>query len=301
MPMQLPRHDRYEHSAIGKRADYSWPEGKRLAFYVAISIEYWAFGAGIGDDISTPGAPQTQRNFGWRDYGQRVGLWRLLKMLDELGIPASLAVNGAIYRYRPELVARLNERGDEIIAHGRTSSETQHDMWEYDDARIIRDVTKAITAAHGKPPSGWLGPGFGETRSTLDSLKDAGYSYVLDWPADDQPFWLRARGGPILSVPYPLELNDATAILHRRHGAREFADMAVNQFDVMIEQSEKEPLVFALGLHAYLAGQPFRLHALRKALQHCLAHPHFDRVWLTRPGEIARHCAALPPGTVPQA
>ena len=300
-PMRLPAHDRYPFSAIGSRPDYSWPGGKRLAFYVALSVEHFAFGAGIGDDISTPGAAQTQRNFGWRDYAQRVGLWRLLRMFDELELPLAHAVNSVLYRYRPELVSRLHARGDEIIAHGRTSSETQSDMWEDDDAHLIREVTAAIAAHGGTAPCGWLGPGFGETRSTLDSLQEAGYLYVLDWPADDQPMWMRTRSGPILSVPYPLELNDVTAILHRRHSAREFGDMIVNQFEVMIEQCEKQPLVFALGLHAYVAGQPFRLHALRKALRHCLSHRHMDRVWLTRPGEIARHCRSLPQGIVPQA
>ena len=82
--MKLPEHHRYPYSAIGRRADYSWPGGKRLAFYIAVSVEHFAFGAGLGDDISTLGAPQTQRNFGWRDYGQRVGLWNLVKTLDEL-------------------------------------------------------------------------------------------------------------------------------------------------------------------------------------------------------------------------
>jgi peptidoglycan/xylan/chitin deacetylase (PgdA/CDA1 family) len=298
--MQLPHHNRYAFSAIDSRPDYSWPGGKRLAFYVAISIEHFAFGAGIGEDISTPGAPQTQRNFGWRDYGQRVGLWRLIAMIDELKIPLAHAVNGLLYRYRPELVARLHEREDEIIAHGRTSAEVQNDMWEHDERHLIREVTRAIADRAGKAPLGWLGPGFGETRTTVDLLKEAGYEYVLDWPADDQPLWLRTRAGPILSVPYPLELNDVTAILHRRHAAREFADMIVNQFEVMIAQCDREPLVFALGLHAYVAGQPFRLQALRKALRHCLSHRDVNRVWLTRPGEIARYCIDLPEGTLPK-
>jgi hypothetical protein len=299
--MQLPAHDRYLFSVIDRRPDYSWPNGKRLAFYVALSVEHFAFGAGVADDISTLGAPQTQRNYGWRDYGQRVGLWRLLKLFDDLKLPVAHAVNGALYRYRPELVARLHERSDEIIAHGRTSSEVQNDMWEHDEAHLIHEVTREIASRDGKPPSGWLGPSFGETRSTIDLLKEEGYEYVLDWPADDQPFWLRTRAGPILSVPYPVEINDVTAILHRRRSAREFADMIVNQFEVMIEQSERQPLVFALGLHAYVFGQPFRLHVLRDALHHCLSHRHIGRVWFTRPRDIARYCAALPEGLVPRA
>lgn len=292
--MQLPVHNRYAFSPIGKRSDYSWPGGKRLAFYVAISVEHFAFGMGMGEDISTLGAPQTQRNYGWRDYGQRVGLWNILKMFDELRLPLAHAVNGLVYRERRELVSRLHARGDEIIGHGRTSAELQNDMWEHDETCLIREVTDAIINVAGAPPAGWLGPGFGESRVTVDLLKEAGYDYVLDWPADDQPFWINTRGGPLLSVPYPLELNDVTALLHRRHSAREFADMIVNQFDVMLGQCENEPLVFALGLHAYVAGQPFRLRAIRNALRHCLGHRQIDRVWFTRPGEIARHFMSTP-------
>ncbi len=286
--MQLPGHNRYDFSRIDARPDFSWPNGKRLAFYVAISVEHFAWGAGVGEDISTLGAPQTQRNFGWRDYGQRVGLWRLIRLFDELKIPLAFAVNKAVFDHRPEIAARLRERGDEIIGHGRTSSEVQNDMWEDDERHVVGEATRAIEHGVGRRPTGWLGPAFGETRATPDLLKEAGYDYVLDWPADDQPFWLTTRAGPLLSVPYPLELNDVTAILHRRHSAREFADMIVNQFDVMIEQCEKAPLVFSLGLHPYIVGQPFRLQSLRKALQHCVGHRHFGRVWLTRPADIAR-------------
>ncbi len=299
--MKLPEHDRYPFVPIGRRANYDWPGGKRLAFYVAISSEQFAFGGGLGEDISTPGAPQTQRNYGWRDYGQRVGLWNLIETFAELKIPLAHAVNGLLCMERPQLIERLTQNGDEIIAHGRTSSETQSGMWEHDEAHLIGEVTAAITKRTGTAPAGWLGPGFGESRATVDLLKEAGYTYVLDWPADDQPFWMKTRAGPLLSVPYPLELNDVTSLLHRRHGAREFEAMIVNQFEVMLAQSAQAPLVFALGLHAYVAGQPFRLRALRRALQHCLAHKDADRVWFTRPGEIARHCSGLASGVVPGA
>ena len=299
--MKLPEHNRYPFVPIGRRAQYEWPGGKRLAFYIAISSEQFAFGAGLGDDISTLGAPQTQRNYGWRDYGQRVGLWNLIKTLKALGLPLAHAVNGLLYSERRELVERLSSDGDEIIAHGRTSAEVQNDMWEHDEAHLIHEATAAIKAQTGTAPAGWLGPGFGESRVTPDLLKEAGYSYVLDWPADDQPFWVKTRAGPLLSVPYPLELNDVTSLLHRRHSAREFEAMIVNQFEVMLEQSKHEPLVFALGLHAYVAGQPFRLRALRRALTRCLAHKDVSQVWFTRPGDIARYCTQLPAGIVPAA
>lgn len=297
--MKLPAHDRYDYSILDRRPDYSWPGGKRLAFYVAVGVEHFAFWSGIGEDISNPHAPQTQRNFGWRDYGQRVGLWRLGAMLDELDLPVAHCVNEMTYHYRPDLVARLPGRGGEIVAHGRTASERLAGMWEEDEQHLIRAATETVRRQHGAAPLGWLSPGLIETRATPDLLKEAGYLYVLDWPADDQPFWMRTRSGPLLSVPYPLELNDVTALLHRHHSAREFADMVVNQFDQMLLQCESRSLVYALALHPYVCGQPFRLHALRKALTHCVRHAQADRVWFTTPGAIARHCAGLPAGIVP--
>ncbi|HEX6442418.1 MAG TPA: polysaccharide deacetylase, partial [Stellaceae bacterium] len=118
-----------------------------------------------------------------------------------------------------------------------------------------------------------------------------------DWALDDQPVWLRTRSGPILSVPYPIELNDLPAMLFRHHTGRQFAEMIIDQFDEMLEQSRKYPLVFAVALHPFIIGQPFRLRALRGALRHIMAHR--DDIWLTTPGEIARYCESLPNGTVP--
>jgi hypothetical protein len=144
-----------------------------------------------------------------------------------------------------------------------------------------------------------MGPAAAESNVTIDLLKEAGYRYVMDWPADDQPFWLKTRAGPILSVPYPAELNDSASIIHRENTAREFADMIVDQFDEMVEQCAAQPLVMTLSLHPFVVGQPFRLPALRKALKHCVEHGKRDRVWWTTPGQVADHCYALPPGTIP--
>jgi len=119
----------------------------------------------------------------------------------------------------------------------------------------------------------------------------------MDWPADDQPFWMRTRSGPILSVPYPLEINDSPALIFRQHSAREFADMMVDQFDEMLGGSAKRPLVYGVSLHPFIIGQPFRLHALRAALDHIVKRR--DELWITTPGEIAKYCATLPKGTIP--
>jgi allantoinase len=144
-----------------------------------------------------------------------------------------------------------------------------------------------------------MGSGAYETPHTPDLLKELGYKYLMDWPMDDQPVWLRTRAGPLLSVPYPIELNDAQVIIHRRQDASDFCDMIVDQFEEMLEQSERHPLVMNISVHTYVFGQPYRLRRLRAALQHCRQHAGQERAWWTRPRDVADFCYRLPPGTIP--
>ena len=295
----LPKQDRYDYIPLHERKDYSWPGQKRLAFVVTTNIECFAFGAGMGHDPAKTGEPQTHRNYSWRDYGNRIGIWRFFDLFDELKIPAAHNVNSLLYDYAPQVMDAVRKRGDEIVAHGRTNAENLRGLWEADEERIIGEVVAAFVKHEGKAPMGWMGPGAYETSHTPDLLKEAGFKYLMDWPMDDQPVWLRTRSGPILSVPYPIELNDSQVITHRKQDGREFCDMIVDQFDEMIEQCVAHPLVMNVSVHPNIFGQPFRLRNLRLALRHCMEHPHRERVWLARPGEVANHCLSLPPGTVP--
>ncbi len=295
--MKLPAHRRYDYVPIHKRPRYDWPEGKRLAVVFNNNIEHFAFGAGLGSNSTGAAAAQSHRNYAWRDYGNRVGLWHYLDLLDEFGLPGAHNVNSAALEYCRDIVERLNGRGDEYVGHGRTNSERQDVLWEEDEARLIAECTEIVTRLSGRRPEGWLGPYIAQSGVTLDLLKEAGYRYVMDWAMDDQPVWMRTRSGPILSVPYPLELNNSPSLVYRRHSGRQFAEMIVDQFDEMLLQSRKYPLVFAVSVHPFIIGQPFRLHAFRGAVRHILEHR--DELWITTPGEIARHCAALPNGTLP--
>lgn len=295
----LPRHDRYDYIPLHERKDYSWPGQKRLAFVVTTNIECFAFGAGMGHDPAKTGEPQTHRNYSWRDYGNRIGIWRFFDLFDELKIPVAHNVNSLLYDYAPQVMDAVRKRGDEIVAHGRTNAENLRGLWEADEERIIGEVVATFVKHEGKAPMGWMGPGAYETTHTPDLLKEAGFKYLMDWPMDDQPVWLRTRSGPILSVPYPIELNDSQVITHRKQDGREFCDMIVDQFDEMIDQCVAHPLVMNVSVHPNIFGQPFRLRNLRLALRHCMEHPHRERVWLARPGEVASHCLSLPPGTVP--
>jgi len=295
----IPGHTRYDHSSIESRKTYAWPGGKTLAFYIALNVEHFAFLTGRGMDPTHRGGPPTTRNFAWRDYGNRIGIWRLFQLFDELKLPASILLNSEVARLYPDIVKRIRDRGDDILGHGRTNAETLAGHWELDEKRMIDDVTSTIEKYCGVRPTGWMGPGAAESKVTPDLLKEAGYTHLLDWPVDDQPMWMRTRAGDILSVPYPLELNDAGAVINRDHTGREFADMLVDQFETLLEQSERgEPLVYCISLHGFIIGQPFRFGPFKKALLHCVNHPKKDRVWFTRAGEIADFCFRQPKGVI---
>src|ERR1043166_9114708 len=254
----IPTHRRYEYSVIKERPDYTWPEGKRLAFYAVTNIEFFAFGAGdVALDAAVIDAPPTQRNYAWRDYGNRVGIWRLFDLFDQLKLPAAHNVNSLLYQFHPQIFGPIRARGDEIIGHGRTNSELVKGKWEDDERHIIREATETITRNEGNAPQGWLNGSGAQTAVTVDLLKDAGYIYMMDWPCDDQPIWIRTRSGPILSVPYSFEVNDTIIAIRRQHSGREFADMLVDQFDEMLEQCIDQPLVCSVPLHPFVAGQPF--------------------------------------------
>jgi peptidoglycan/xylan/chitin deacetylase (PgdA/CDA1 family) len=295
--MELRHHNRYDYSALPERPVYQWPGGKSLALCICNNLEIFSYREGLGSDSAVMGAPQTHRNYAWRDYGNRVGQWYLFDMLDELGLPASHNSNSRVLRDYPQILARIKERGDEIVGHGRTNSERQDSYDEAGEARLIAEATEEITELWGRQPKGWMGPYFAQSEVTLDLLKEAGYEFMLDWPADDQPFWMRTRSGPILSVPYSVEINDSPTLVFRQESMASYERMIIDQFDEMLHQSAKRPLVCTIILHSFIVGHPYRVRALRRALEHVLTRR--DDIWLTTVGGVSDHIRSLPPGTVP--
>ncbi len=295
--MELRKHGRYAFSALPDRPLYEWPEGKRLAMCVCNNIEIFSFREGLGSDSATLNAPQTHRNFAWRDYGNRVGMWYLFDLLEELGLPASHNANSFVLREHPEILARILQRNDEIIGHGRSNGERQDVLSPEDERKLIQDATNEIERLSGRKPKGWMGPYFAQSEVTLDLLEEAGYEFMLDWPVDDQPIWMKTRNGRILSVPYSVELNDSPSMAFRQESMMSFERMIVDQFDEMLEQSRKYPLVFTVILHPFIIGHPYRLRALRRALDHVLNHR--EELWVTTVGGVNDHIRQLPEGTLP--
>ncbi|WP_306142831.1 polysaccharide deacetylase family protein [Roseibium sp. MMSF_3412] len=286
--MKINRHGRYAFSAIHDRADYDWPDGKRLAVYLGMNLEVFSFGEGLGAELA-PGGPQPDiLNFAWRDYGNRVGAPRMLALFDRLGLPCTALVNSHIYTEAPGLAEAFAARGDEIAGHGRTNAERQGLLSESEERTLIEQSTAVLSARHGRKPKGWLGPWISQSHVTPDLLQETGYEYLLDWCHDDQPIWMTTRSGRILSIPYPQELNDIPQIVGRKREGNEFADMIIDAFDVMLEEAKTRPLVMGIALHGYLMGHPHRIKHLERALTYMKANAG-DIVWWTTAGAISDH------------
>ncbi len=170
----LPTHGRYDYSNITKRPDYTWPGGHRLAVFVALNIEAFGFGVGKGAAIAPPEQAQSHSVFSWRDYGNRVGIWRLFELLDDLGIPAEAQMNTEIYEMAPDIPERLRARGDEILGHGVTNSDEQGHLPEAEERALIERVTSTIASHEGARPVGWMSPWLSNSPVTMDLLQEAG-------------------------------------------------------------------------------------------------------------------------------
>ena len=295
----LKTHGRYDYSSLPNRAQYEWPNGTKLAVYVAMNIEAFSYGEGKGAAIAPPEQAMSHSIYSWRDYGNRVGFWRLMDMFDDLQIPVQHQLNTAIYDECPDIPERIRSRNDEFLGHGYTNSEEQGGLSEQKEKDLITECTATITKHEGKAPTGWMSPWLSNSETTMDLLQEAGYRYVMDWTMDDQPIWIKTRGGKILSMPYPVEANDNRGIVWYRYTSSEFTDMLIDNFDEMLEQTQRDghPLVCPISLHPFVVGRPYRIRQLRRALEHILKYK--DRIWLTRPGDICQHIENLPEGTVP--
>ena len=286
----LKSHGRYSYSAITRRRDYRWPGRKRLAVYIGFNVEHFDFGAGLGAALGPKSPEPDVLNYSWRDYGNRVGVWRCLELFDSLKLPVGALINTALYDYCPEVVEALVKRGDELIGHGHTNSERQGDLNEAQEKELLLYCRKTIQKHSKVTPLGWLSPWISESAVTPDLLQETGYKYTLNWCHDDQPVEMKTRAGKLWSIPYPQELNDIPMIVARQMDGRDFADMIVDNFDEMLRQSKVQPLVMGIALHPYLVGQPYRLKHLRRALQHVVKAKN---AWLTTPGKILQ--AVAPP------
>jgi peptidoglycan/xylan/chitin deacetylase (PgdA/CDA1 family) len=261
--------ERIAYSPVKDRSRLALPGGARLVVWVIINVEEWNPRETMPRTVLTPpggGSPMPDiPNWAWHEYGNRVGFWRFLEVLDRLKIRAALAINGsAIQAYQPIARAAL-EREWEFIGHGFG----QKNMQKVPDERAdIAKTTAIIREFTGRRPRGWLGPGLTETWDTPDILAEEGYEYVCDWVLDDQPVVLKTRSGTLVSVPYTQECNDVAMMLIQHHNGAEYRDRAINQFEQLYADAQESARIMALVAHPYIMGVPHRLRYFREALEH---------------------------------
>jgi allantoinase len=276
------KNPRYDYSPIISREKIAWPDNGRIALWVAPNIEYFHFdmpirGSGSNHKPDVPG-------YTLRDYGSRVGVFRIMSVLDKFGIRASVLLNAEVCEHHPEIIAEGNKRNWEWLGHGLTNSVSMLDYSADEERGIIHKVKETITASTGKEPKGWLGPGLGETFDTPDHLAAEGFEYVCDWGNDEQPTPMRVRTGRMVVVPYELGVNDIRVFNRENHTAEQYYRMVCDHFDTLYRDSVSGGRVLCLPLHPFVIGLPFRISYLEKALDYICSH---DGVWRTTSGEIA--------------
>jgi allantoinase len=275
----------YDYSPIVEREPIHWPNDARVAFYVGLNIEHFFLDRPSTSLFeATASLVPDALNYGWRDYGARVGIWRLIDNLDRHGIRASVLLNSDVVERYPQIIEAGRRRSWAWLAHGKTNSTLHTNMPPDEERSILADIVGTIEKATGQRPHGWMGPGLTETFQTPALLAELGLSYVLDWTNDDQPYRLNVPG--MLSVPYTVELNDLGVFMAKGFTGPDFLQMFKDHFDQLYSDSSVSGRVMALALHPFVIGQPSRHKYLDLALEYVANHPG---VWLTTSDAIAEH------------
>jgi peptidoglycan/xylan/chitin deacetylase (PgdA/CDA1 family) len=280
----------YDYTPITAREPIHWPGGARVAFYVGLNVEHFYVdrpSTSIWE--GTSGLVPDPLNYGWRDYGPRVAIWRLMNSLDRHGIRASVLLNSDVPARYPQIIEAGRARDWAWLAHGTSNSRLHTDLDAAEERAVLTEIVEVIERATGQRPRGWLGPGLTETFHTPALLAELGLRYVLDWTNDDQPYALNVPG--MLSVPYSVELNDLNMFMSRGLTGPEARQMIIDQFDQLYADAADSGRVMALALHPFVAGQPFRHRYIDEALAYIAGH---QGAWLTTSDEIAEHYYASP-------
>lgn len=214
--------------AIVARPRLRLPDGKRLAVWIGLNVEHDAYGQpALSLAEFTAHLVPDPLNHGWRDYGPRVGVWRLMELLDRYGIRASGIINTDVFKHYPEIVAAGRERAWAWVGHGQSNSRWHAGMEREEERRLLGEIVSAFVAATGARPRGWLGPALTSTANTVDLLAELGFDYTLDWANDDQPYDMKPCSGHLISVPYSSEVNDIPAFLLHHHTGEQFAQSVI--------------------------------------------------------------------------
>jgi allantoinase len=281
----------FPYSPIIRRPRLAWPDGARVALWIIPNIEFFSLEEKVPASAGgTGGKLPDVPSWAVRDYGNRIGVFRLMEVLDRYGIRGTVALNSNLCARHPEIIEEGQRRHWEWMGHNETNTRRLNEVPPEEEPRIIRAACTEIARATGVAPKGWLGSGLQETWATLDLLAENGVEYVCDWVNDDQPYVMALEGGRrIVSVPYSHDINDKPAFERMNLTAPEFADMICRQFDTLYREGAESGRVMAIALHPYITGVPHRIGALDAALAYICRH---EGVWRATGSEICRHFLA---------
>jgi len=271
--MKLPR-ERVPYSAIVDRPPLKLPGGARVAVWTIVNVEEWSIERAMPRTVLSPpyGQPLLPDlpNWAWHEYGMRVGFWRFVAAFEKFKVKATLAINGSVIKSYPRVAEAGLKAGWEFMGHGYLQRPMHH---VEDQRKAIVDTVKAIRDFAGKPPRGWESPGLTETHDTIDWLAEAGIEYVADWVLDDQPVEIATAHGPVVSVPYTVEMNDIAMMALQNHPSEEWLRRGIDHFDRLYAEGEKSARVMAISVHPYITGVPHRIGYLERLYEYILQRP----------------------------
>jgi allantoinase len=270
----------FPYTPINRRPKLTWPGGAHVAVWVIPNIEVFALdermpgGSGNIPDVSV---------WSTRDYGARVGVFRIMDVLSKRGIRASVTLNSEVCDAYPQIMEDAMELDWEFLGHNQSNTRRLIDIPAETEKQVVHDTLDRITQTTGERPRGWLGSGLQETWNTLDYLADEGVDYVCDWINDDQPYLMDVGGRRMVSLPYSTEINDLPAFHRYFQTVDSFEAMMRRQFDTLYREGAESGRVMAICLHPFVIGMPHRIWALESALDYIMGH---DKVWFATGSEI---------------
>lgn len=286
----------YDYVPLPERRPLKWPKGKRVALILTINLETWdlvkdtdrpyyAGGPPILPDV-LPGNTPDFPNYTWREYGQRVGIWRLFDLFDEMKVKPSCTMNAVTAERRRAMVDGALKRGYEMLAHNYEQGELLTDFAK-DPAKerdIIARTLEVYEQTVGRKAKGWLSSSLRGTLNTAGILAEHGLIFYCDLMNDDQPYLIQTKHGPIVSTPYTNEINDFTLLTRRGHTTDEFRDVLIEELDVLYKEGKETGRMMNVGLHPHVSGRAYRIRALREFIRHAKKLPG---VWWPTREELA--------------
>ena len=274
--------DRYDYLPSVGRGELKWPDDARIALWVCPNIEYFHIDKPL-TSATSPHLPDIQ-SYSLRDYGSRIGVFRIMEVLDKHGIRASVLLNSDVCERHPAIIEEGKKRQWEWLGHGITNNLRLNHYPLEEERAVIRKVRDTITASTGAPPKGWLGPGLAETFNTPDHLAAEGFEYICDWACDDQPVPMRVRSGRMIALPYQQGVNDISLLMHSNQTPEAYLQQVCDQFDTLYKEVSESGRVMAIPIHPFITGLPYRIKYLDKALDYICSH---EGVWRATGWEIA--------------